>query len=186
MAMAREATSNGHDAYLRPQEVARISWEWVTSDGNGNADRAAIVLRPVEESRASKTGEYDECVTIDREDLVRALLRPRAERLSQSHLSGVPEVPWQALRRAISLHGVETALATQVPYVLRHTSPETVADGGQGSWKSAGSVRRYAKGGRFAHQMSACSEPPQRFATLCVPVLPDLRPPLRPPALPRS
>ena len=56
--------SNGHDvdraveawlgphAFLRPGELARFSWEWVTSDGNGNPDRAAIVLHPVEESRS--------------------------------------------------------------------------------------------------------------------------------------
>ena len=46
-------------------QLARISWEWVTSDGSDNPDQAAIVLHPIEESRASKTGEHDETVIID-------------------------------------------------------------------------------------------------------------------------
>ena len=66
--MAWEETSSGHDvdlsvgawlgahAYLRLGWLTRISWEWVACDGNGNPDRAAIVLHTVEESLASKTG----------------------------------------------------------------------------------------------------------------------------------
>ena len=69
MTLAWEGTSNGHNvilqsglvgstclsavrvhAYLRPGELTRIYWDWVTSDWNGNPDHAAIVLHPVEES----------------------------------------------------------------------------------------------------------------------------------------
>ena len=42
----------GAHANLPPEELARISWEWVTSDGN-------------EESKASKTGQYDKTVILD-------------------------------------------------------------------------------------------------------------------------
>ena len=65
MTTAWEATSSGHDvdlavgaclgahALLRPGEFARISWEWVTSDGNGNP-------RPSRRCPASGRGvQYD-------------------------------------------------------------------------------------------------------------------------------
>ena len=55
----------GAHACLRPAEIQRMSWEWVSSDGNRNPDRAAVVRRPVEESKAFKMGEYDETVIID-------------------------------------------------------------------------------------------------------------------------
>ena len=113
--MARKATSNGHDvdqadgawlgahAFLRPKELARISWEWMTSDGNGNPDRTATVLQPVEESRAAKSKEHDETVIIDMAAPVRALLRLRALRVStRSRLIGVPAVFRQACQRATS------------------------------------------------------------------------------------
>ena len=86
----------GAHACLRPRELARISWEWVTSDGNGNPNRAAVVLHPVEQSKASKTREHEETVMMDNAALVRALLRLRAQLLLQSRLIiGVPEVFWQ-------------------------------------------------------------------------------------------
>ena len=103
----------------------------------------------------------------------------------------------QAFHRAIALLGVVTALGKQVPYVRRHAgaSADTWAQRrslteihARGRWKFAGSVRRFDKGGRFAHQMSACPEPLQRFAILCVAAIPDipvrLQPPVRPPAHP--
>ena len=74
--VAWEAMNDGHDvdqtvgawcgahAFLRRGELARTSWEWVTSDGSGNPDRTAIVLHPVEESRSVKTKEYDETVLL--------------------------------------------------------------------------------------------------------------------------
>ena len=141
---------------------------------------------------ASKTGEYDETVIIDNAALVLALLRLRAQRLPLSHLIGVPEVFWQAVHRAV-------ALVEQVPCVLRHTGASmdvwaqrrSVTEiQARGRCEAAKPVRRWAKGGRVAHQMSACSEPLQRFARLCVAALPDtlvrLRPPSRPSALPHS
>ena len=73
----------------------------MTSDGNGNPNRAATVLHPVEEPIASKTGEYNETVIIDNAALVRALLQPRAHRLPVSSLIGVPEVFKQAFYRVI-------------------------------------------------------------------------------------
>ena len=122
MRMAWEATVNVHDvdlavgvwlgahAYLRPGQLGRISWEWVNSGGSGNPDRAAVVLHPVEESEASKTGEYDETVIIDKAALLRALLQLRPQRPLRTRLFGVPEVFWQTLHRAIALLGVATAL----------------------------------------------------------------------------
>ena len=111
----------------------------VTSDGNGNPDRTAIVLLLVEESRVVKTKEYDVTVIIDIAALVRALLRLRTLRLSRSHLIGVPKVFWQALHLAIALLGVVTALGKQVPYVLRYTGaclgPELVVDRDSGQVK---------------------------------------------------
>ena len=87
----------------------------------------------------------------------------------------------QAFHRTIALLGVVTALGKQVPYVLRRAGASAGAWAQRrslteiqvrGRWRSAGSVRRYDKGGRVANQMSACSEPLQRFARLCVAAIP--------------
>ena len=120
-------------------------------------------------------------------------------RFPRSLLIGVPEVFWQAFHRAIALLGVETPFGKQVPYALRHTGASVDAWAqrrslteiqGRGRWKSAGSARRYAKGGRVAHQLSACWKPLQRVARLCVAALADalvrLQPPLRAPAFPHG
>ena len=102
-------------------------------------------------------------------------------------LNGVPEVFWQTFHQATALLGVETSGASADAWALRLSLTEIQV---RGRWKAAGSVRRYAKGGRVAHQMIACLEPLQRFAKPCVAALPDalvrVRPPLRPPALPHS
>ena len=143
LSVRQQATSNGHDvkfavgawlgahAHLRPMELARISWKWVTSDGNGNSDRAAIVLHPVVESKASKTGERDDIVTLGNAALLHALLWLRAQRLSRSRLTGVSEALWETFDRAIALFrgpGETSALSSSTYGSLRRrVGPEAVA-----------------------------------------------------------
>ena len=166
------ATSNGHDvkfavgawlgahADLRLVDLTRISCEWVTSDGNGNPDRA-IVLHQVVESKASKTGERDDTVIMDNAALVRALLRVRAQRLSRSRLAGVSEALGETFHRAIALFRGprETSALRSSTYGSLRTHRRSLVE------IPAGSVRRQ----RWScHQRSACSKPLQRFASLLV------------------
>ena len=108
--MAWEATSKGHDVDLAG---------WERKPVNGNPDRPAVVLHLVEESEASKMGEFNETVILGNAAQVRALFRLRAQRLPRSRLD-VPEVFWQTFHRAIAFLAVETALGKKVPYVQRH------------------------------------------------------------------
>ena len=109
----------GAHAYLRPRKLARM---WVTSDGNVSSDRAAVVLHPVEESKASKTGEYDETVIKDNAALVRALFQ--ATRTAPS-----PKPPlWRARSLLANFSSgklrclePKRLFGKQVPHVLRHT-----------------------------------------------------------------
>ena len=105
-----------------------------------------------------------------------------------------PVALWSSSESALSLLGVDSVLRPQVPYVLRHTGAaadawtqrrSVEAIQARGRWKSATSVRRYAKGGRIAHQMSLFSDRLRAYALQCVEKLPMVLagqlPPLRPP-----
>ena len=138
-----------------------------------------MVLHPVEESRSSKTGEFDETVIIDDAGIVSAIRAMKPAR-PRGPVVAHPQQMWEKFEEACKLLGVNRDLGAQVPYVVRHSGAAADAWNGlrtldaiqaRGRWKSATSVRRYAKGGRIAHQMSSCSVPLQRFALKCVSLL---------------
>ena len=122
-----------------------------------------------------------------------------AQRSAPARRGASPIVPdpvalWGSFESALSLLGVDNVLGPQVPYVLRHTGAaadawtqrrSVEAIQARGRWKSATSVRRYAKGGRIAHQMSLFSDQLQTYALECIEKLPLVLagqlPPLRPP-----
>ena len=106
---------------------------------------------------------------------------------------------WQKFEEAIQLLRVDRDLGPQVPYVIRHSGAAADAWNGlrtldaiqaRGRWKSATSVRRYAKGGQIAQQMSSCSVLLQRFALKCASLLEAVfvvrSLPLRPPEIQSS
>ena len=61
--------------YLRPGEFVRLQWQYVVFGVGSDAGRASLVLHTTEQSRASKTGEFDETVVIDDKALVAAIVR---------------------------------------------------------------------------------------------------------------
>ena len=185
----------GVHCYLRPGEIARLQWKWLVLGVGTELGQASVVLHPVEESRSSKTGEYDETVIIDDAGIVNAI-RAMKKAQPRGPLVVHPPSMWEKFEEAIQLLGVDRDLGPQVPYVVRHSGAAADAWNGvrtldaiqaRGRWKSATSVRRYAKGGRIAHQMSSCSAPLQSFALKCASQLamvfrgrlPPLRPPVR-------
>ena len=157
--------------------------------------RAALLLHPSEGSRASKTGEYDETVVVDDPQLVKALTRLKAVRPPNALLIGcLPEQFWLLFQEAIVFLKIDKVLGHQVPYVLRHTGASADAWAkrrdlptiqSRGRWKGPNSVRRYAKGGRVAHQLSLCSaqmvQYGERSVRLLELVFTRQREPLRPP-----
>lgn len=166
----------GVHAYLRPGEIARLQWQWLVLGVGQELGRASMVLHPVEESRSSKTGEFDETVIIDDLGMV-SVLRALKPSRPRGPLVPHPQLMWDKFEEACRLLGVNRDLGPQVPYVVRHSGAAADAWNGlrtldaiqaRGRWKSATSVRRYAKGGRIAHQMSSCSGPLQLFALKCV------------------
>ena len=63
-----------------------------------------------------------------------------------------------------------------MPYVLRHSGAsgdvwaktrDLAAIQSRGRWKTAASVRRYAKGGRVAHQLTLCTDQLVQFGERC-------------------
>ena len=170
----------GVHCYLRPGEICRMRWQYLVPGLGADACRASLVLHPAELSRSSKTGEFDEAVIIDDEGIVEAI---RYAKLRRRHgpVVDVPQRLWQLFNEASSLLLLEKQLGhAVVPYLIRHSgaagdawnqlrSPEQIQ--ARGRWKSATSVRRYAKGGRVVHQMSLCSAPLQTYALRCVSLL---------------
>ena len=67
-----------HHCYLRPAELCRLTWAHVSLGAGQARERAALTLRPFEQCRASKTGEFDETVIVDLAFLVAAMRRLKA------------------------------------------------------------------------------------------------------------
>ena len=184
-----------HHCYLRPCELLRIHWKYVTIERGPTPKRAAITLHPSELWASSKTGEYDESVIVDEPWIVRALaLRKRL------HVDDDPICPvsgrllQQAFDQAQERLGLVQALGRQTLYVFRHSGASADAWRGRrtqtelqrrGRWKAAASARRYEKGGRVAERLARCSAPTVAFAEKCMTalegVLCERRSPLRPP-----
>ena len=189
------AAWTGAHAYLRPGELGRLVFRWITIGVANDKGRAALLLHPAEGSRASKTGEYDETVVVDDPILVRALARLKGRRGADEPLMGHHPVEfWSLFTAAVEKLKLHLVLGRQVPYVLRHTgassdawskSRDLAAIQSRGRWKTAASVRRYAKGGRVAHQQSLCGAQLIKFGeeseTLLEQVFLRQREPLRPP-----
>ena len=104
------------------------------------------------------------------------------------------ELP-QLFAEAVALLKIDKVLGHQVPYVLKHTGAsadawakrrDLTAIQARGRWKTPTSVRRYAKGGRVAHQLSLCTAPlvkyGERSAKSLEQVLCGRLAPFRPPA----
>ena len=152
---------------MRPGELGRLQWRWVSPGVGSDKSRAALLLHPIEGSRASKTGEFDETVIVDDPMLAIVLARLREKRAPGERLiDGEPDQFWALFTEAVGRLKVDKVLGHQVPYVLRHTRAsadawtkrrDLVEIRSRGRWKTTNSVRRYAKGGRVAHQLSLCS-----------------------------
>ena len=190
------AAWTGAHAYLRPGELARLLFRWISMGSGSVQHHAALLLHPAEGSRASKTGEYDETVVVDDPVIVAALGRLKKIRPPNAPLiMHQPDDFWRLFREAVSWLRIDKVLGPQVPYVLRRTGASSDAWSkardlatiqSRGRWKTPGSVRRYAKGGRVAHQLSLCTDRLVRYGEQCEKYLEQVflrqREPLRPPA----
>ena len=83
-------------------------------------------------------------------------------------IDGDPVDFWALFSVAVVRLKIDKTLSHQVLYVLRHSGASAdawskhqafAASQIRGRWKSANGARRYAKGGRVAHQLSLCSVP---------------------------
>eukprot|EP00974_Lingulodinium_polyedra_P032329 3113820-Lingulodinium_polyedra.AAC.1 len=71
-----------HHCYLRPSELARLTWDQVVFAPAGFGlprDTCTVLLHPRELGRASKTREFDESLVVDLKWLARTLRRMKRQ-----------------------------------------------------------------------------------------------------------
>ena len=185
-----------HHCYLRPCEMVSLRWRYLVPAMVKGRMRVVATLHPLEQLKASKTGEFDETVVIDLPELVAFLVLRRQE---LNAVNG-PVLPLAMLKlfplfeRAQTILGVTAPLGRQTMYVLRHSGASAdawlerrslLAIQRRGRWKSSASVRRYEKSGRVAERVSLCSDLTLAFCARCEERLGDVLAgrckPLRPP-----
>jgi hypothetical protein len=181
-------------AYLRPGELLRLKWRWVTPPAQPRGN-ACLVLHPTEEEVVSKNGSWDDTVIVDCPELAAILGvlrrgRPLTQPVVDVEAGELAEL-WNSAQKRV---GTDAPLGLQYLYVLRHSGASADvwekrrslgAVQARGRWKAHVSVRRYAKGGRVAERWAACSGDLQHFAlaskSTLMQVLAGSRAPLRPP-----
>ena len=168
-----------HHLYLRPGELARITWDWIVPAASHSRERGrqcSIVLHPSEELVPSKVGVFDETLLVDLPELTVLLEEFRSRHHSGPFLP-VPIKQYNALWRQAALQlQLDKSLGIPHPYVLRHSGPS--ADRlhqrrslsevkSRGRWRSGSSVRRYQKGGRSLERLSVLSAAMQQYVARC-------------------
>eukprot|EP00971_Amphidinium_carterae_P274794 5452987-Amphidinium_carterae.1 len=151
--------------YLRPGEATSLRMSqiimpvphhpWIT-----------IVLHPVELGNPSKTQQFNEDIVLDLPEhawMEAPLGALKAQLHPHELLGNETGRSYNALFQQV-VHALHLdALGDQVPYVLRHSGAshdavhklrDLVSVQRRGRWLSLTSLRRYAKGGRLADQLS--------------------------------
>ncbi len=163
-----------HHCYMRPGELYRLQWRHLNLGKASHVNKVSVTLHPAEESKASKSGEYDETIIIDEPWLVRVVQHMLSRRgPNQPVMPLQPRDPAAVFYQAQELLGLVATLGKQTLYVLRHSGAS--ADAWQsrrtleqiqvrGRWKSSASVRRYQKGGRVAERLAKCGDHVIKYA----------------------
>ena len=117
-----------HHCYLRPGELFRCKWRYLTRNASPSTQRMALTLHPAELQKPSKTGEFDETVVIDLPWLINVLDRVRKSRDGDSPLVPVAPRAMAALfDEALVVLGIPEVLGRETMYVLRHSGPSADA-----------------------------------------------------------
>ena len=157
-----------HHAYLRPGELRRVKWKYLTGGLGRQSARMALTLHPTELAKASKTGEFDETVILDLDWLVVALRKMQRCRDPEAFVvPGKARDMSRIFDEALLLLDLPRILGRETLHVLRHSGPSADAWMGRrtieqiqvrGRWRAASSVRRYQKGGRVAERLARCGD----------------------------
>ena len=173
-----------HHAYLRPAELARITWSDISPPPSHSSKEAVVVLtlHPLEKGISSKGREFDECVDIDLAWLARLLEKLKARRPpSELLLPGGHVKLAKLLAEAGEALLVSKAIGKLTPHRLRHSGPSADWQSGarslpvmqlRGRWQAASSLKRYQKGGRINELLASCSPQLRRDAARAMRDLP--------------